>query len=83
MRSLGNTRQTTCNAVTYVTKIRAPSGTRTLFPPAILRDPTVREPLVEGGHTVVGSSPAEFAAVIQRDLRVWSDLARQLGVKVD
>lgn len=50
---------------------------------ALLRDPTVRGPLVEGGHTVVGSSPEEFAAVIRRDLRVWGDLARQLGVKVD
>jgi len=32
---------------------------------------------------VVGSSPAEFAAIIQQDLRVWGDLARQLDVKVD
>lgn len=49
----------------------------------ILRDPAVRTPLVEGSHDVVGSTPAEFAAVIQKDFKVWGDLARQLNVKVD
>ena len=49
----------------------------------ILRDPAVRTPLVDGSHEVVGSTPAEFAATIQKDFTVWGDLARKLNVKVD
>ena len=49
----------------------------------ILRDPAVRTPLVDGSHEVVGSTPAEFAATIQKDFTVWGDLARKLKVKVD
>lgn len=49
----------------------------------ILRDPAVRAPLIEGSHEIVASSPAEFAATIQKDFKVWGDLARQLNVKVD
>lgn len=49
----------------------------------ILRDPAVRGPLVDGSHEIVGSTPAEFAATIQRDFTVWGDLARKLNVKVD
>jgi hypothetical protein len=43
----------------------------------------VRTPLVDGSHEVVGSTPAEFAATIQKDFTVWGDLARKLNVKVD
>jgi len=32
---------------------------------------------------VVGSTQAEFAQVIVKDLKVWTDLANRLGVKVD
>ena len=28
-------------------------------------------------------TPAEFAAVIEKDLKLWTDLAQKLGVKVD
>jgi tripartite-type tricarboxylate transporter receptor subunit TctC len=49
----------------------------------ILRDPAVRGPLIDGSHEIVGSTPAEFAATIQRDFTVWGDLARKLNVKVD
>ena len=49
----------------------------------ILKDPAVRTPLVEQSHDVVASSPAEFAATIQQDFKVWGDLARKLDVKVD
>ncbi|MCY7309097.1 MAG: tripartite tricarboxylate transporter substrate binding protein [Rhodoferax sp.] len=49
----------------------------------ILRDPAARAPLVDGSHEIVASTPAEFAATIQKDFRVWGDLARKLDVKVD
>ena len=49
----------------------------------ILRDPGLRTLLTEGSHDIVASTPAEFAATIQRDFKVWGDLARQLNVKVD
>jgi len=49
----------------------------------ILRNPTVRAPLIEGGHDVVGSSPPEFALAIRQDLKLWGDLAQKLGVKTD
>ncbi len=49
----------------------------------ILRDPAVRSPLVDASHEIVGGTPAEFAATIQRDFTVWGDLARKLNVKVD
>jgi len=49
----------------------------------ILRDPAVRGPLIDASHEIVGGTPAEFAATIQRDFTVWGDLARKLNVKVD
>ena len=49
----------------------------------ILRDPGLRTLLSDGSHDIVGSTPAEFAATIQKDFKVWGDLARQLNVKVD
>jgi tripartite-type tricarboxylate transporter receptor subunit TctC len=45
--------------------------------------PTVRDSLTGGSQEIVGSTPAEFATVIANDLKLWTDLARQLGVKVD
>lgn len=68
----------------------APAGT----PPAVIQrlnaellkvlaDPAVRQVLVNETQDVVGSTPAEFAAVIAKDLKVWTDLAHKLGVKVD
>lgn len=49
----------------------------------LLRDPAIRETLVAASHDIVGSTPAEFAEVIRQDVRVWGDLAKKLGVKVD
>ena len=49
----------------------------------ILNDPAVRGPLVDGSHEIVASTPAEFAATVQKDFKLWGDLARKLNVKVD
>ena len=49
----------------------------------VLADPAVRKTLTDSSQEVVGSTPAEFAAVIAKDLKVWSDLAVKLNVKVD
>jgi len=49
----------------------------------VLADPGVRDTLIKGSQDVVGSTPAEFAAVIEKDLKLWTDLAQKLGVKVD
>lgn len=49
----------------------------------VLAMPEVRETLVSGSQEIVGSSPAEFAETIVRDLKVWTELAQRLGVKVD
>ena len=49
----------------------------------VLNDPAVRHSLEQGSQEVVGSTQAEFAQVIVKDLKVWTDLANRLGVKVD
>lgn len=49
----------------------------------VLNDPAVRQSLEQGSQEVVGSTQAEFAQVIVKDLKVWTDLATRLGVKVD
>lgn len=49
----------------------------------VLADPAVRQSLESGAQDIVGSTPAEFAAVIARDLKLWTDLAVRLKVKVD
>ena len=48
-----------------------------------LRDPAVRDPLIAGSHEVIGSTPAEFAAVMRDDFKLWGDLATRLGARVD
>ncbi len=48
-----------------------------------LREPAVRDVLLKDSHDIVGSTPAEFAAVIVNDLKVWGDLATKLGARVD
>jgi tripartite-type tricarboxylate transporter receptor subunit TctC len=48
-----------------------------------LREPAVRDVLIKDSHDIVGSTPAEFAAVIVNDLKVWGDLAAKLGARVD
>lgn len=68
----------------------APAGT----PPAViarlnaemlkvLADPAVRQSLTTASQEIVGSTPQAFAEVIARDLKLWTDLAVRLKVKVD
>lgn len=49
----------------------------------VLADPAVRQSLATAAQDVVGSTPAEFAEVIAHDLKLWTDLAVRLKVKVD
>ncbi len=49
----------------------------------VLADPAVRQQLATAAQDVVGSTPAEFAEVIAQDLKLWTDLAVRLKVKVD
>ena len=49
----------------------------------VLRDPAVRDPLIANSHEIVGGTPAEFAAVMREDFKVWGDLATTLGARVD
>ena len=49
----------------------------------VLADPAVRQSLSSASQEIVGSTPAEFADVIAHDLKLWTDLAVQLKVKVD
>ena len=49
----------------------------------VLADPAVRLTLTHSTQDVVGSTPGEFAEVIARDLKLWTDLAVRLKVKVD
>ncbi len=49
----------------------------------VLADPAVRLSLTSASQDVVGSTPGEFAEVIAHDLKLWTDLAVKLKVKVD
>lgn len=49
----------------------------------VLADPAVRQTLTSASQEVVGSTPDEFAQVIAHDLKLWTDLAVKLKVKVD
>ncbi len=49
----------------------------------VMADPAVRLSLTSASQDIVASSPAEFADVIAKDLKLWTDLATKLGVKVD
>ena len=81
-------------AVTGVTRATATPELPTMTPaPVITRlhaelmkvmaDPAVRQALESGAQDIVSSTPAEFAAVIAKDLKLWTDLAVRLKVKVD
>jgi tripartite-type tricarboxylate transporter receptor subunit TctC len=43
--------------------------------------PEVRERLLEAALMPVGSTPKEFAALIQADLERWTKLAREIGIQ--
>ena len=68
----------------------APAGT----PPAIvnrMRDevakagnkPRVRELLIPQGARLVASTPADYAAIIEREMRTWKAVIERAGVKVE
>lgn len=48
-----------------------------------MASPQVSEKLIAQGQTPVGSSPAELAAVLQRETPIWADLIKQSGAKVE
>jgi tripartite-type tricarboxylate transporter receptor subunit TctC len=50
---------------------------------AALADPTVKARLIEFGSEPVGSSPAEFLAFINQELKKWGDLVKVSGAKVE
>src|SRR5688572_23103547 len=47
-----------------------------------LEDPAVRERFTHDGGETVGSTPAEFAAVIRADLAKWGKVIREAGIKL-
>ena len=49
----------------------------------VLADPAVRQTLINSTQDVVGSTPGEFAEVIAKDLKLWTDLAVRLKVKAE
>lgn len=68
----------------------APAGT----PPAILEKiaadtakvlamPEVRQKLAASGLEVVGTTPAEFAAIVRRDHEKWGKVIRDANIKLD
>ncbi|WP_332825508.1 tripartite tricarboxylate transporter substrate binding protein [Ramlibacter sp.] len=49
----------------------------------IARSPDMRERLLAMGAEPVGGTPAEFKAVIDRDIAKWKPLAQKVGIKID
>jgi tripartite-type tricarboxylate transporter receptor subunit TctC len=49
----------------------------------ILRSPEVKQTLSSEGADPVGSTPAEFAAVLQTETERWGKVVRQAGMKID
>ncbi len=50
---------------------------------AALRAPDVSARLIENGLEIEGTSPAQFAAKIENDLRLWQELARATGLRAE
>ena len=48
-----------------------------------LANPTVKARLIEFGSEPVGSSPEEFRAYINQELKKWGDLVKVSGATVD
>ncbi len=48
-----------------------------------LQDPAIKERFVSDGGETVGSTPEEFAAVIRADLKKWSKVVKDAGIKLD
>lgn len=49
----------------------------------IIRSPEMKEHFAKLGSEAVGTSPAEFAKVIQGDLIKWAKVAKDSGAKID
>jgi tripartite-type tricarboxylate transporter receptor subunit TctC len=47
----------------------------------VLKQPAVRAQMEQQGVNSVGSTPAQFAALIDKDVKRWPPLLRSLGVK--
>ena len=48
-----------------------------------LSNPTVKARLIEFGSEPVGSSPEEFRAYINQELKKWGDLVKVSGATVE
>ena len=48
-----------------------------------LREPSLRERLLGEGQFAVGSSPAEYAAFLDREMNRWRPLLQRMNIKVD
>ncbi len=49
----------------------------------VLQNPSVHERLAAEGVEPVGNSPAQFAAIIKRELAKWGQLIRETGIRAD
>ena len=49
----------------------------------IMKSPDVREKLAADGAEAVGSTPAQFAALIQAEIDKWSKVAKAAGIRVE
>lgn len=50
---------------------------------AVIDEPAVAQRMVEQGQTPIGSTPAELAAVLNRETPIWAELIQQSGAKVE
>ena len=49
----------------------------------MLKEPALRERLVAVGIDAVGSSPEEFGAYIRQEIKTWSKVVKEAGVRID
>jgi len=49
----------------------------------VLQTPDFRESLLAQGAEPVGSTPSDFTALIDRELRSWRTMMKAIGVKVE
>ena len=49
----------------------------------MLKEPALRERLAAVGIDAVGSSPEEFGAYIRQEIRTWSKVVKEAGVRID
>ena len=49
----------------------------------MLKEPALRERLAAVGIDAVGSSPEEFGAYVRQEIRTWSKVVKEAGVRID